>query len=157
MAVSGAIPLAFDLPLVQIIATDPQRQFIWSGTLIGDGSGGGNAVTCTVPDGFGVMFYHLGVEMDASSTSNVIYTINEVGDSVYLDGATAINVAVLNRPHCFVPPPVIFVRPPITLVAVSDNVNLESIFVRCMAWAWDLQVARNLPQRFMWPAMVGTT
>jgi len=136
--------------LVQVNDLDPEVELVGRVSSAGDGTGGFNRITFTMPDGFAYLFTSVNAEMNASSTSNVNYVITSFGGTVFQSGAAASLVDVFNIPHVF-PPPRVMLFGPVVLRIMADNTNLEALAGGCVAYGWDLQTARNIPQRFMWP------
>ena len=138
--------------LVQVSELDPMWRFIGSTDSTGDGSGGLNVLTWTVPPDLSVMIMSMAAEIGQSSTANVGYVINEGAAVAFESGALAVAIDTINQPEVFSPPKIMVFEHPITIVMRSANTNLEVMTGRLSFLAWELQIGRNLPQKFFWPA-----
>ncbi len=147
-------PGTFELVnLVQTSELDPKLKLVGVTSSAGDGTGGLNQISWTIPTDLAVMVASIACQMSGSSTSNVAYLLNEDGVSIYMSGAAANLVDTTNIPDCAEPPAMMIWRAP-TCHLLSDNVAGDTMTGHMIAFGWDLQIGRNIPQRFFWPGLL---
>lgn len=140
--------------LVQRDELDPKWEVRWSGSTVGDASAGSTTVICTVPTDLAIMFVSVAAELDGSSTANVFYNITQDGSTFFQTGAPANVVQAKNVPQSLFPPRVMFWRHPVLCTIEAANVDGDDLFAFVFGYGWELQIGRNLPQKFFWPALL---
>jgi len=138
--------------LVQLTDLDPEWELRFEGNVAGDVSGGFSSLTATIDEGLGVMFVALSCSMDGGNSDNAYFNIRQDGSTFMNAGVAANPVLTDNRPAIFLPPRVLFYRHPVVATVTTDNVDGDDLNFWVLAYAWEIQIARNLPQKFFWPA-----
>ncbi len=150
MAVATAATLLRS-PLVQVNDLDPSAQLVYTAQSVGDVSGGLHTVTCTCPTDLAWFVSSVGCEMDGSNTSVAQFRMTVAGVTVFRRGAPANAMDTVNAPDFGDPPRLLLSGQPLTLVIRSVNVDGDDLFIGAIAFGWELQVARNIPQKWFWP------
>jgi len=150
VAVATAATLTIQ-DLVQTNALDPEKLLLWTAASAGTVSGGLNVVTCTVPTGLAALWITLSGVIGGSSTSGLSYELaNGTGTWVF-HGVATVAMDTFATPAFFDPPRILQLTETITGLIQSVNTDGDTMTTRALAFAWDLQDARNIPQKFFWP------
>ncbi len=150
MAVATAATLTVQ-DLVQQTELDPQQLLLFTAASAGTVSGGLNVVTCTVPAGLGCLWISLSAVIDDASAESLSFELaNGTGTWVF-HGSGTIDVGTFSTPPFFDPPRILQITETMTALIQSNNTDGDTMTARALAFAWDLQVARNIPQKFFWP------
>ncbi len=154
MSVSEAVPLTQRRGLVQVNQADPSTLLKWSGTVEAAVGGGTLIGTCTVPTDLACLWIGISAFLVSDYSGDAYFAIRE--DLVTVFHEVARNAAIVDGVAvmpCYEPPPVIWTADVLDCRIVADNVDADDLDVLVFAFGWDKQVARNIPQRFMWPAL----
>lgn len=156
MSVFGTATVLLRTDLVQVTDLDPKQLVVMQGSVAGDGGGGSSDVTAAIPTGFGAMIMRASGNISATTTAtNMLFRIRLDGDAVEEFATGPFNVAGAQRYGSFRPTKMLWTNNLIELIAICDNVNAQTQTLECTMLLWDLQTARNLPQRFFWPGLLG--
>lgn len=136
--------------LVQLSDLDPEVELVGRTGSVGDAGGNFNLITWTMPEGLAYLFTSVNAEMNLSSVSNVNYVITSFGGTIFQASAAALLVDIFNIVSLPAPPRVMLFGD-VTIAIMADNTLNENLSAGFVAYGWDLQVARNIPQRFLWP------
>lgn len=155
MSVAATIALVSQRPLVQTSDLDPQRLFLWTGSVTADGSGGTLSGTCLIPTGFAACICAISAQVAGGGSSDVMYTLNEDGATILIHGVQAFDMNSTMRAPSWTPPLILLTGDTISSAALADNVTGDDMSVFAIGFGWDQQFARNLPQKFFWPGTLG--
>jgi len=141
--------------LVQRNELDPELELLWTGSRAGDGSAGTALITMNVPVGKAIMWVTGGASVEAAD-KNFRWTIalGAGADPVLLQwGCEGFNIDGDSFSLEFSPRYCIMIaQAEIGIRVFTDNPGVgKDLVANGLAYAWDLQHARNLPFKFMWP------
>lgn len=144
------------IQLVQQNELDPEVMLQFSGTATADGTGNFLQVSLVAPVDLSVLWIILGGFVTGVTSSEVQYNVNNEGTLVFMSSKPGrpVDGNLILEPFI---PPIIMLNPQLpgggsNAAIVVDNVNTEDLTVQAVAFGWEAQVGRNLPQRFFWPA-----
>lgn len=152
MSVSAAAAITASQQLVQITDLDPKRFIVMSGSVAGDGSGGSSIITATVPAGNAAFIIRMNSNISGTGTaSNLLYRVVFNGATINDSARAPLNVTGFQRYEDYTPAPVLWIPDTLAVSANVDNINTQTHSFAVLMYLWELQDARNLPQRFFWP------
>jgi len=159
VSVTTTIALVEQRPLVRVNELDPQTLFRWDGEVSADMSGGFLQGDCFAPVNMSVLWILVGGQITSSSTSDAFFTV--LLDDVALFSHSVIGhiVNTNNRLESWRPPQLL-INPQVPgtrahMNIICDNVDGDDLQPECLAFGWDADVGRNLPQKFFWPGSLG--
>ncbi len=155
MSVTGAVALIRNTGLIQVSDLDPKRLLLWTGSVVGDATGGSLQGTATVPDGLAVLPLHFGATFN-DADQDFEWEVLAEGLRLAVSGVEGFNVAAVSVCGEYRPlAGTIIAEPTITFRCTVTNVDTKIMTPFIYAYAWDLQTARNLPFKFLWPGTLG--
>lgn len=156
MSITGVIPLTENSGLIRRLESDPKRILRWSGTAVGDVSGGALQATMSVPTGLAAMFIAFSGEHNVADIDFFWQISVRSGVRVHGSGLKSVNTAGSSRSPEFAPKFCTVLAEPLIIVNCSvTNADTKTLTCSGYAYAWDLEDARNFPFRFLWPGVLG--
>lgn len=144
---------------MQVSELDPEELIRFTGTVVADVSGGGVKLFCEAPADKSVFWIYAGGIVQDGSTSDFSYNVLVDGNIVFRQGAAGF-VSSGSSVAVGFNPPGILLSPQVAggisrLEVIADNVDGDDMIAEALAFIWDAQVGRNLPQKFFWPGTLG--
>jgi len=152
MSVSVAAAVLLRKDLVQVSDLDPEQLVVMQNTLPGDAGGNSSTITATVPTGFAAMLIRASTNVNGNATAtNVVTRVRIDGDTIDEFASGPFNIDAFQRFQNVIPAPVLWINDLIQVDSQIDNVLAQTHGFELIMYLWDLQTARNLPQKFFWP------
>lgn len=143
--------------LVQVSDLDPEIEFVISGSVTGDATGGTSLLTATFPAGFAIMPITFGSFLaDSSAVHDFRWDVNGGGDVLTVSGQAGRLIDGIFFSEEFSPKNCYLIdRDDVVVQVFTNNVDTKVHQIRGFAYGWSLQFARNLPKKFFWPGTMG--
>ena len=155
MSVTATIAVVEDRGLIQRSRVDPQRVMRWVGTGTGDGTGGFLRGNCLVPAGNAALFVSISA-ISSIIDQNFSVSITDGANPMFVNGYSGFNSQTSSFMQGFMPPCILYDYDGLMARIEIDNPNVtETLSVFTVAYLWDMQTARNLPFKLLWPATLG--
>lgn len=156
MSVTTVLTPTVQRGLMQLNSLDPETLLLFGGTVVADGSGGVLTASLVCPNDLSVIWISLGGFLTGTTSLAARYAIILEAANIFRSSVVARVVGGTATLEQFEPPR-IMLNPQIAGGAasasiVTGNTNTEDLNVEAMAFAWEAQAGRNVPQRFFWPA-----
>ncbi len=157
MSVSIAATVLLRQDLVQITDLDPEQLIVMQNTLAGDAGGNTSAITATVPTGFAAMLIRASTNVAGVGTAtNVVTRVRIDSNTIDEFASGPFNIDTFQRFANMIPAPVLWINDLIDVSSTVDNVLAQTHGFELIMYLWDMQTARNLPQKFFWPGTMSS-